>query len=394
MMGFAQRVQDAPASASLAPLVDQAKERGIVVHNLHMGQPDIPTPEVFYQAIAAHTPPVLGYGGATGVPAYLDALVTLYKSLGVTVTPEQCLPTFGASEAIEIAFFCLLNPGDEVLIPEPFFSHYQHFATMVGAVVRPIPTLAEEGFALPDLATLTTYVTPKTKGILLTNPGNPTGHVLTRGEIETISQLANEADLWVICNEMYRSFTYSKPSTLAQIPDLKQRLVILDSLSKQFSICGARVGHIYSANDGFMEQAKKVCAGRLCTSQLGQVGAVALYELGQKGYFEQVRQTFVERREKIIKGLAAIPGVLCLQPEGSFYVMAQLPVDDTLSLQKFMLQSFDYKGHTLLFTPGVDFYATPGKGNQQIRLAWVEAASDLDFAMEILAKAIAAYHRR
>ena len=377
-----------------APYAAAARARGIKIYPLNIGQPDIETPAAFFEAVRAFKSSVLEYAPSDGVPEYLKAVHDYYLRIGLDLAPEDILATAGGSEALSIALACILDDGDELLVPEPFYPNYSTFTQLTGATIRPIPTFAEEGFRYAMRERIEPLINEHTRGILLTNPGNPTGYVLSRDEMRVIADIAKENDLYVISDEVYREFVYGgeEMTSMLEFPDTHENVIVVDSVSKRFSACGARVGALVSRNRAVMTEAMKICQTRLCVAT-DQVGAAALYSV-EPSYFASVREEYKRRRDAALKKLLAIPGVVCEQPEGAFYFMVKLPVDDTDKFQQWLLEEFDADGDTVMITPGEGFYATPGKGRNEARMAYVLKQADLERAMDVLAIAIEKYNSR
>lgn len=378
-----------------APFADAARARGIKIYPLNIGQPDIETPAAFFDAVRNFESPVLEYAPSAGVPAYLKAVHDYYTRIGIELEPGDMLATAGGSEALSMTLACILDDGDELLTAEPFYPNYSTFTQVTGATIRPIPTFAEEGFRYAVRERIEPLINEHTRAILMTNPGNPTGYVLSRAEMRVIADIAKEHDLYVVSDEVYREFVYGgeEMTSMLEFEDLHDNVIVVDSVSKRFSACGARVGVVVSRNKAFMTEAMKICQGRLCVATLDQVGAAALYSVGPE-YFTAVREEYKRRRDTALKKLLAIPGVVCEQPEGAFYLMAKLPVDSTDKFQQWLLEEFNADGDTVMLTPGEGFYATPGKGVNEARLAYVLKQADLERAMDVLALGIAAYNAR
>ena len=377
------------------PYAVKAKEAGKKIYHLNIGQPDIETPPVFFDAITNFREAVLAYAPSPGIPAYLEAVRGYYAKLGIALETGDILATTGGSEALQIALSCILDPGDEILVPEPFYPNYNTFVNLTGGKITPIPTSPEEGYFYADRERIVSRINENTRAILLSNPGNPTGVILSREEARLIADIAKEHDLFLIADEVYREFVYNGEITvsMASFEDVQENVILIDSVSKRFSACGARIGAVISRNKEFMAQAMKICQGRLCSATLDQVGAAELYTVGPE-YFLAQRDEYRRRRDTVMSKLAQIPGVICKQPEGAFYVMAALPVDDADKFQLWLLEEFQDNGDTVMFAPGEPFYATPGKGKNEIRIAYVLKQADLERAMDLLALGIEAYNKR
>lgn len=372
-----------------------AEARGRRIYHLNIGQPDIRTPDAFFDAVRGFSQPVLAYAPAPGVPAFIEAVRGYYGRLNIPLESGNFLVATGGSEALEMALACILDDGDEILVPEPFYPNYNTFVRVTGASIRPIPTTPEEGYFYADRSRIEPLINAHTRAILLSNPGNPTGVVLSREEMRLLADIAKEHDLFIIGDEVYREFVYGgEPlASFAEFEDAAENVVIIDSVSKRFSACGARVGVIISRNRELMDQALKLCQGRLCSATLDQVGAAAMYSVGPE-YFAAVRDEYKKRRDTVVAKLGGVPGVVFSCPKGAFYVMAALPVDDTDAFQRWLLEEFEDNGDTVMFAPGEGFYATPGKGKNEIRIAYILKQADLERAMDLLALGIKAYNAR
>ncbi|MBE6960898.1 MAG: pyridoxal phosphate-dependent aminotransferase [Ruminococcaceae bacterium] len=396
-MKFSEKIQRCGLSPmrKFTPYAVKAKEAGKKIYHLNIGQPDIETPPVFFDAITNFREAVLAYAPSPGIPAYLEAVRGYYAKLGIALETSDILATTGGSEALQIALSCILDPGDEILVPEPFYPNYNTFVNLTGGKITPIPTSPEEGYFYADRERIVSRINENTRAILLSNPGNPTGVILSREEARLIADIAKEYGLFLIADEVYREFVYNGEITvsMASFEDVQENVILIDSVSKRFSACGARIGAVISRNKEFMAQAMKICQGRLCSATLDQVGAAELYTVGPE-YFLAQRDEYRRRRDTVMSKLAQIPGVICKQPEGAFYVMAALPVDDADKFQLWLLEEFQDNGDTVMFAPGEPFYATPGKGKNEIRIAYVLKQADLERAMDLLALGIEAYNKR
>ena len=377
------------------PYADETVARGIKIYHLNIGQPDILTPEAYFKALRDFSEPVLAYCPSTGVPELLDGVRHYYRGIGVELERRDILPTNGGSEALQMTMAALLDDGDEIVIPEPFYPNYHTSVTLAGATIRPLTTRPEENYHYADRARVEACINEHTRAILITNPGNPTGTVLTREELELMLQIAKEHDLFIIVDEVYREFIYDgQPLTSAlQYPEFEQNVIIIDSVSKRFSACGARVGLLISKNKDFMSQALKWCQCRLSGSTADQIAAAALYSL-DPSYFDAIRDEYRRRRDAMVRKLREIPGVIFAEPQGAFYLMAALPIDDADRFQMWLLQHFDDNGETVMFSCGEPFYATPGMGKNEVRMAYVLCQEDLERAMDILAKALVEYNKQ
>ncbi len=377
------------------PYALAAVEKGRKIYHLNIGQPDIETPPAFFEAVRSFHQPVLEYAPSAGMPEFLKAVQKYYDALDIHFDTADMLATTGGSEALQIALACILDDGDEILIPEPFYPNYNTFVRVTGASIHPIPTRPEEGYHYADREKIEAQINEHTRAIMVTNPGNPTGVVLTHEEMRMIVDVAKEHNLFVIGDEVYREFVYGgeKLASLGEFTDAAENVIVIDSVSKRFSACGARVGVLISRNRELMAQAMKICQGRLCSATLDQQGAAALYTVDES-YFAKVRDEYKRRRDTVMEKIRKIPGVVCECPKGAFYIMAALPVDDADKFQTWLLEEFEDHGDTVMFAPGESFYATPGKGKNEIRIAYVLKQADLERAMDLLALGIEAYNKR
>ena len=396
-MKFSTKIQRCELSPmrKFLPYELAAEAKGRKIYHLNIGQPDIETPKVFFDTVRNFQNPVLAYAAAPGVAAFLTAVQAYYRRLGVELDQADIYATAGGSEALQMVLTCILDQGDEILIPEPFYPNYNTFVSVTGGVIRPIPTTPEEGYRYADRERIEPLINEHTRAILITNPGNPTGVVLSQEEMRLMVDIAREHDLFLISDEVYREFVYGGEalSSALQFADAAENVAVVDSISKRFSACGARVGLLISKNQELMAQALKLCQGRLCATTLDQMGAAALYQL-DPDYFTAIRDEYHKRRDTCMEGLSKIPGVVCECPKGAFYIMVKLPVEDTERFQTWLLEEFEDNGETVMFAPGEGFYGTPGKGRDEIRLAYILKQEDLRRAMELLAKGIQVYNSR
>lgn len=377
------------------PFAVAAEKRGVQIYHLNIGQPDIVTPPAYFEAVRNFREPVLAYAPSPGVPELLGAVRGYYERLGVDLSGDEVLVTSGGSEALSILMSCILDPGDEVIVPEPFYPNYNTFICAAGGVICPLNTSPENGYFYADRAKIEALIHPNTRAILITNPGNPTGVALTRGQMRMIAEVAKEHGLYVISDEVYREFIYDGedlPSAL-QFSGFEDNVVVVDSVSKRFSACGARVGMLISRNLELMSEAMKFCQGRLSVATLDQVASAALYGV-PPDYFRATREEYRLRRDTTVRKLHEIPGVICEEPKGAFYLMAALPVDNADTFQQWLLTDFGDHAETVMFAPGEGFYATPGKGVNEIRIAYVLRQEKLERAMDLLALGIRAYNSR
>ena len=396
-MKFSSKIEKCGLSPmrKFAPYANEAKKAGKKVYHLNIGQPDIETPKAYFEAVKNFSQPVLEYAPSDGVPVMIDAIVDYYNKIGAPINNKQVLISTGGSEALQIALSCILEDGDEIIVPEPFYPNYTTFITMTGATVRPITTKPEEGYKFAIRERVEACINEHTRAIMFTNPGNPTGTVLTPEELKLMADIAKEHNLFIIGDEVYREFVYGGEPlmSLLQLEGYDENVIVIDSMSKRFSACGARIGCMITRNKELYNHAMKWCQGRLCASTLDQVASAALYTVGPD-YFDAVRTEYKARRDCLVEGLKKIPGVVYSDPKGAFYVMAALPVDDAEKLQMFMLQEWDDNGDTLMFTPAESFYKTPNTGRNEIRMAYVINKDDITRSMELLAKGIEAYNAK
>ena len=375
------------------PYAVAAAAAGKKIYHLNIGQPDIHTPDQLFEAIRSFHEPTLAYAPSPGIPELLHAIERYYRRIGVELGDGNLLVTTGGSEALQIACNCILNDGDEIIIPEPFYPNYHTFITTAGGVIHPLHTKPEEGYFFADRARIEECITPRTKAIMITNPGNPTGTCLTREQMKVILDIAVEHDLYLIADEVYREFIYESDELLSflQFGCGYENLILIDSVSKRFSACGARIGCLISRNKEFIAQGLKYCQARLSVATLDQIAAAALYTV-EPDYFAKVREEYRRRRDTVVRKLHEIPGVVCECPRGAFYLMAALPIDDAETFQQWLLEEFDDHGDTVMFAAGEPFYATPGKGKNEIRIAYILKQEDLERAMDLLALGIRKYN--
>ena len=377
------------------PYATKVKERGIKIYHLNIGQPDVETPVPFFQALKDFDEKVVAYAPSSGIPAYLDAVRGYYKRIGVELTRDEILPTTGGSEALQMTFATILDDGDEVVMPEPFYPNYATSVTLAGASIRPIPTFVEEDYFYADRARVEACINEHTRAIFVTNPGNPTGSILSPEQLKLMLDIAKEHDIFLICDEVYREFVYAGEPLLSglQFAGYEDNVIVIDSVSKRFSACGARVGCVISKNKEFMAQVMKWCQCRLASATVDQIASAALYGM-DPDYFEAVRAEYKLRRDTMVRKLKEIPGVVCGVPKGAFYVMCALPVDDADKFQMWLLEEFNDNRETVLFACGEPFYATPGRGKNEVRLAYTINAPDIARAIDILKIAIEKYNNR
>ena len=373
----------------------EAKKQGKKIYHLNIGQPDLPTPQAFYDAVRQFSSKTLEYEASPGMPVLIDAVQNYYKELGVDLDAHDILITTGGSEALLLTCLSILDPYTEVIIPEPYYPNYTTFVHAAGGVIRALHTNPWEGYRYAKRERIESLITKNTRAIMITNPGNPTGVVLNQEEMRMIADIAKKHDLFLICDEVYREFCYDDKfgvPTMARFDDIDDNLVIIDSVSKRFSACGARVGCVVTKNKELQQALLKFCQSRLAVATIDQLGAAALYDVDHD-FFRQCKAEYQRRRDTVVSRLRMIPGVVVEEPMGAFYLMASLPVDDSDKFQRWLLEKFDDNGDTVMFAPGAPFYETPGKGINEVRIAYVLKQEDLERAMEILARGIAQYQR-
>lgn len=383
-----------PASPirKLVPFAEGAYARGLKVHHLNIGQPDIATPKVAVDAMKNADITVLEYSHSAGFASYRNKLVTSYKKVGIDVTADQIIVTTGGSEALTFGFMAACNPGDEIIIPEPFYANYNGFAVAAGLTVVPVTATIETGFALPSIQEIEAKITDKTKAIVICNPGNPTGYLYSKEELEQLAEIVKKHDLFLFADEVYREFCYdgAVPHSVMNLAGIEENVIMIDSVSKRYSMCGARIGAIVSKNAELMQGVMKFAQARLSPPTIEQIGAEAALDTPQS-YFDEVQAEYVERRNVMVDGLNQIPGVYCAKPSGAFYCIAKFPVDDAEKFCQWLLEEFDYNGQTVMMAPASGFYATPGLGKQEARLAYVLNKESLISAVECLKVALEQY---
>ena len=387
----------APASPirKLVPFADEAKKRGMKVYHLNIGQPDIPTCQPALDAIKNFDMKVIEYSHSAGILSYRKKLTEYYKKHGIDVTPDQIIVAAGASEAILFAMSTCMDPGDEIIIPEPFYANYNGFAINAGVVVVPINSNIEDGFALPPISEFEKVITPRTKAIMVCNPNNPTGYLYSQEELLILKELALKHDLYLFADEVYREFCYDghKHHSVMLLDGLDEHVILFDSVSKRYSACGVRVGCMISRNKEVIANAMKFAQARLSPPTLGQVAAEAAVDTPDS-YFVEVEKEYLARRNVVVEAINKIPGAFCPNPSGAFYVVARLPIDDSDIFCQWLLESFDHNGETVMLAPATGFYSTPGKGKDEIRISYVLKVEDLKGAMVCLEEALKVYPGR
>ncbi len=377
------------------PLAVEAQRKGKKIYHLNIGQPDLVTPPAFYDAVRNFDAQTLAYDASPGNPKLIEAVRNYYAGLGVELDPNDILITTGGSEALLLTCLSILDPYTEVIIPEPYYPNYTTFVHAAGGVIRALPTNPWEGYRYAQRERIESQITRNTRAIMITNPGNPTGVVLDQQEMRMIADIAKAHDLFLICDEVYREFCYDDKfgvPTMARFDDIQENLVIIDSVSKRFSACGARVGCVVTKNKDLQQAILKFCQSRLSVATIDQLGAAALYSVDPE-FYQRSKAEYRKRRDTVISGLRKIPGVVVEEPMGAFYVMASLPVDDSDKFQQWLLNEFDSNGDTVMFAPGAPFYETPGKGINEVRIAYILKQEDLERAMEVLSEAISRYQK-
>ena len=386
-----------PASPirKLVPYADAAKKRGTQVYHLNIGQPDLATPKQFWDTLANLNMDVLSYCPSDGFASYKEKFSGYYNSLGIAVSPSNFIITNGGSEALLFCMMSCLNEGDEVIIPEPMYANYIGFSTAANVVVKPVSCYIENGFALPDIAAFEKAITPKTKAILICNPNNPTGYLYSQQELETLREIVLKHDLFLFVDEVYREFVYGDAPHFSalNLEGLADHVVVIDSISKRFSACGARIGALVSRNKAVMGAAMKFAQARLSPPSLGQLAGEKLFDLGSD-YYQGVKKEYQARRDLMVQLLNEIPGVQCPNPGGAFYAVAQLPVTNADDFCQWMLEHFQHNGYTVMMAPASGFYSSPGSGSNQVRIAYVLNSEDLKAAIGCLKEGLKAYNSR
>lgn len=396
MLQISQRGLALPPSPyrRLTPYAEAARQRGITVHPLNIGQPDIETPPTMLAAVQQADIRVLEYGPTAGNPSYRQKLAGYYQRLGLPVVADDILVTTGGSESISFALLACLNPGDEFIVPEPFYGPYTAFAVSTGTHVVPVASYLDEDFALPPIEEFERRITPRTKAILICSPNNPTGYVYSRQELEQLKELCLRHNLYLLADEAYREFCYADEFTSAlSLQGADEHVVLLDTISKRYSACGARIGALVTKNKALRDVVFKLAQLRVCPPGLGQLLAEAAADLPED-YFDHTKAEYQARRDLMVRRLRAMPGVRCPLPRGAFYVLCHLPVDDAERFAQWLLEEFHYQGQTLMVSPAAGFYATASLGRQQMRLAYVVNQDVINQAMDCLEVALQQYPGR
>lgn len=397
MLTFSKKALAMPYSPirKLIPLSDETAKKGIKIYRLNMGQPDVDSPKVALDAVKENTLSIISYPNSAGDMELRRGMAGYYKSIGIDVDPSCIMVTHGGSEALQIAIEAICDPEDEIIVFEPFYTNYNTFSIQFDAKLVPITTSIENGFALPPMSEVEKVITPKTKAILICNPANPTGKLYTKEDVLELCRIAKKHNLFIIADEVYREFCYtSEPHfSFMQVPDMDDNIILVDSVSKRYSLCGVRVGFIVSRNKEFMPLVLKYAQARLCCSKYGQIAAIAALDTPQE-YFDNVKKEYLRRRQIMVEGLQKIEGVVCPMPMGAFYAAVQLPVDDAEKFCRWLLEEFNYNNQTVMFAPMAGFYVTKGLGKNQARFAYVLKEEDLRSALVCLEKALKEYPGR
>ena len=397
MPKISHRGEDMPSSPirKLTPLANDAKARGVKVYHLNIGQPDLPTPQKALDALQNVGRQVLEYSPSQGFLSLREKLVDYYSRYNIILNPDDVIVTSGGSEAVLFAFLACLNPGDEIIVPEPAYANYMAFAVSAGAVIKTVTSTIETGFALPPVEKFEELITERTKAILICNPNNPTGYLYTRAEMNRIRDLVKKYDLYLFSDEVYREFIYTGSPYISacHLEGIEENVVLIDSVSKRYSECGIRIGALVTKNKAVRDAVMKFCQARLSPPLVGQIVAEASID-GTEEYSSDVYEEYVERRKCLVDGLNRIPGVYSPIPMGAFYTVARLPVDDAEKFCEWCLAEFDYEGETIMMAPASGFYSTPGLGRDEVRIAYVLKKDDLRRAILVLEKALEAYNNR
>lgn len=397
MLTLSKKAQAMPASPirKLVPFAEAAKKKGIKVYHLNIGQPDIESPKEALDAVKNNTLKVIEYSNSAGNESYRKGLVKYYQGLGINIEIGDLIVTSSGTEAVQMALAVTCDPGDEVIVLEPFYTNYNAFALQNDVKLVPITTSIEDGFKLPPIEEFEKYITPKTKGILICNPGNPTGTLYSKESLIKLGDIVKKHGLYLYSDEVYREFCYTDVPhySCMHIPGLEENVILLDSVSKRYSLCGVRIGAIVSKNKAVMAAVMKYAQARLCSPAYGQIAAEGALAT-PKSYFEAVRAEYIHRRDVLVEGLNKIEGVYTPNPMGAFYTIAKLPVDSAEKFAQWLLEDFSYQGQTVMVAPAAGFYATPGKGTDEVRIAYVLKVEDLKAALKCLEEALKVYPGR
>ena len=394
MPHLSRRGVDMPESPirKLVPYAEKAMKKGLKVHFLNIGQPDIETPKLALDAVKNSNLKVLEYSHSAGFQSYREGLVNYYKKVGISTSIEDILITTGGSEALLFAFMSCLNEGDEVIIPEPFYANYNGFAVASGIKIVPVTSTIDDGFALPAIEEFEKLINDKTKAILICNPGNPTGYLYSKEELNRLKGVVERNDLFLFADEVYREFCYDghEHYSVLQLEGIENNVVLVDSISKRYSMCGARIGAVVSKNKQVMQTVLKFAQARLSPPTLAQIAGEAALQTPTE-YFDEVKSEYLNRRNTLVKLLNEIPGVKCPLPKGAFYAVAELPIDDSDEFAQWMLEEFSYEGQTVMMAPASGFYATPGLGKKEVRIAYVLKVDAIRSAVECIAQGLKQY---
>lgn len=376
----------------LVPFSDAAKKRGVKVYHLNIGQPDIETPQEAIEVLQNTKIGVLEYSHSAGLMSCREKLVEYYKRWDIDITADQIILTNGGSEGIQFAFTACLDPGDEIIIPEPFYANYNGFAKSTGVVVKPIISKIDNGFALPPIEEFEKLITPKTKAIMICNPNNPTGYLYSKEELESLSEIVKKHDLFLFSDEVYREFAYDDAEVFSvmNLKGLEDHVIMLDSVSKRYSACGARIGMFVTRNKDVYSTAMKCAQARLSPPSFGQIFTEAAVDTPQE-YFDAVLQEYIARRNCIVEAINKMPGCFCPTPRGAFYAVARLPIADSDHFCQWLLEEFSFEGQTVMLAPATGFYSSPNQGKDEVRISYCLKVSDLEKAMQCLAEALKQY---
>ncbi len=399
MIKLSQKAEVLPASPirKLVPFALQAQARGTKVYHLNIGQPDIHTPQCALDAVRSMESPIVEYTHSAGNQSYREALSEFYSRDSRKITPEDIIVTTGGSEAILFAMMAVCDPGDEIIVPEPFYANYNSFAIEASAQIVPLRTNIEDGFALPPIENIEKLITPRTQAILICNPNNPTGYLYTPEELKELEQLALKHNIYLISDEVYSDFCYDghQHYSMLDLPSVSDRVIVVDSISKRYSMCGARIGVLISRSQRVVEASLRMGQARLCAPYLGQIAAEAATRFTPQSYFTAVKDEYIARRNFAVEALNSMEGVFCPMPKGAFYCIASLPVDNAEEFAQWLLEDFDYRGATVMLAPASGFYFAGGEMPQnQVRIAYVLSIDDLKVAMEALSEALKVYPNR
>jgi aspartate aminotransferase len=393
MPNISKRGQLMPSSPirKLVPFAEAAKKKGIRVYHLNIGQPDIVTPPAMLEAVKNSDFTILEYSHSAGNESYRQKLTQYYASVGIEVTAQEIIITTGGSEAIQFGMMACLDAGDEVIIPEPFYANYNGFAVAAGVTVIPVTSYIEDGFALPPISELEKKITPRTKAIIICNPNNPTGYLYTAAEMDQLKELVLKYNLFLFSDEAYREFCYEgKHISAMHLKGVEEQVILMDTISKRYSACGARIGALITKNKSVLDAVMKLAQARLSPPSFAQIAAEAAIDL-PADYFHETQEEYRSRRDLLVARLNAIPGVFCPNPGGAFYAIARLPINDSDQFCQWLLEDFAFEGKTIMLAPATGFYGTPGLGKDEVRLAYVLNKTDINAAMDCLEKALAIY---